>query len=62
MTVIEPWRDRSRYNGKPTRCLECGAKCPKSPWGSWCYEHNVERIEQINKAFEPVKRALGEHS
>lgn len=55
MTVIEPWRDRKRYTtGKLVRCLECGVQCHRSPWGNWCYTHNVERIERINKAFAPL--------
>lgn len=56
----EPWKDRARYSGKPVRCLKCRRTCPESPWGEWCYDCNVERIERINKRFEPFAKSIGE--
>jgi len=42
------------------RCIGCGNLGCITYWGPWCFECNVERIDRINGAFEPVRRALGQ--
>lgn len=50
--MTEAWRDPARYqSGKLVRCLGCRKTCHETPWGKWCYECNVERIDRINGAF-----------
>jgi len=51
----DPWRDPEWYKiGPITKCHGCGNTCHKTPWGSWCYTCNVERIERLDKAFREL--------
>lgn len=59
--MIDPWRDPDKYNsGAIVKCLGCGCSCHKTNWGKWCYACNVERIERIDKAFEPFRNTLSQ--
>jgi hypothetical protein len=59
--MSDPWRDPERYKtGRAVKCLGCGEKCHKSPWGCWCYKCNVERIDRIDGRFAPLAEAIGE--
>lgn len=40
-------------------CVGCGKMGCVTYWGPWCFKCNVERMDRINAAFEPVRRALG---
>jgi hypothetical protein len=58
--MSDPWKDPERYKtGRACVCLGCGNKCRETLWGKWCYRCNVERIERINKSFEPFAKAIG---
>jgi hypothetical protein len=54
---IEPWCNREFYKtGKLGKCLGCKNECRKSPWGYWCYDCNVQRIERINQSFKDIMK------
>lgn len=57
---MKPWRDRSNYNKPPCKCLGCEAVRPRSRWGPWCYDCNVERMSRINKTMAKLARGLGD--
>lgn len=58
--MTDPWRDPENYkSGRIIRCLGCNNDCHKTHWGNWCFKCNVERIDRINRQFEPVAKALG---
>jgi hypothetical protein len=40
-------------------CIGCGRRGCVTYWGPWCFECNVRRMDRINAAFEPVRKALG---
>lgn len=55
----QPWREIEHYQtGRIVKCLGCGKNCHNTKWGKWCYDCNVERIERINKAFEPFRKTI----
>lgn len=41
------------------RCLGCGEPGCITYWGNWCFKCNVARMDRIDAAFEPIRRALG---
>ena len=57
----EPFEDpdhpgnRIRLN---IQCVGCGKLGCITAWGPWCFDCNVARIRRINRAFEPIRRAI----
>jgi hypothetical protein len=41
------------------RCLGCGKMGCITAWGQWCFECNVERLNRIDKKFDPLRRVFG---
>jgi hypothetical protein len=42
------------------KCSGCGKLGCVTYWGKWCFECNVIRMDRLNAAFEPIRKALGE--
>jgi hypothetical protein len=49
---------------KGEQCLGA-AECKNvagSAWGPWCYEHNVERMDRINKNMTQIEQSFAQKS
>ena len=60
-----PWRDpNDERNGSNYHtgklCIERGCNEPAGTWWSplWCFQHNVARMDGIDKQFQKVRTAL----
>ena len=49
------------YYTREGSCRAPGCACTEvsTLWGDWCYEHNVERMERLNREFGDIAAQMG---